>query len=125
MVRALVGRVRVCGPRGCATAIAMLDTGAEISGVSARLARRLGLPRAGEVRVHTANGPMRRPAVWIEAALGWCQPVRFAALIQRPILARVDMLIGLNYLARAGVEVDVAGRRVRCRQPDQPRSRRR
>lgn len=86
--------VRVTGPggQGGAASPALVDTGADMSVIPARLARELRLPVVGELRVRGVTGSERVPLYGVELEVGGMTVTVQAAAIGTHMLVGRDVL---------------------------------
>ncbi|QOR40303.1 retroviral-like aspartic protease family protein [Billgrantia diversa] len=83
----------------------LLDTGATYVAVSAELAERLGLERAGSAWFNTANGRVRGDMTWLdEVSLGGFSAAEVRGSIS-PGLDDDMALLGMSFLNRFDIEI--------------------
>lgn len=112
-------RVKVCGSKGCQVVNAVVDTGASMSAMTERLARKIGvLNTAGNGTMHTAGGITK---AWGGAAR-ICMKDRGCgclsgqvAVLPVPSFGDTELLVGQDYLEASGAIIDAQGRTIRCR----------
>lgn len=112
-------RVKVCGPKGCATVNAIIDTGANIVNMTEPLAQRLGI---GD---KNARGAVRGIGGAVEAYAGvariclldrgcGCLTGQVAVLATKDF-GNAEVLVGQDYLEASRAIIDTVGRTLRCR----------